>query len=194
MMIRLRAALTVKSRASLLPGAMAWGKPPPQPGGENSFPLIATRDCDEWMLFSVFPRLLQLRFIAATLGWWYICEIQSETLISRPRLDQWRGFPGNLQNGHFLLTFSQSHNVRFTSLPSNFPTHTPGLSHLSSSPSSWSWNAQVPIWLGKLSEKKLSLPSPSTPQRASLFPHHSKHNFRNIFTGISQRGVSGNVM
>ena len=175
-----------------------WLEPPtPQPGGENCFPLMMTLEGGGEMLFSVFPRLLQLRFIAATLGWWYICETQSETLISRLNWDGgwwWGGFPRNLQNGHF----PSSHFPPNSSHPSHFPTHTRALSHpLSLSFCSSSPHRDLQLRGGEemlkcqsdsenFLEKKLSLPS--APEQASLPPpFHSRHNFWNIFTKISRQ-------
>ena len=141
------------------------------------------------MLFSVFPRLLQLRFIAATLGWWYICETQSETLISRPNRDGRWGFPRNLHDRHFpshlyqlpiLLTFSHTHSCPFPSSP--YPSAPPLLIICSSGPKKCS---SANLTLKTFWKKSFHFLQPLSRLRSPFL--HSKHNFRNIFTRISRQ-------
>ena len=171
---RPRVALRLKSRAPPLPGAIACGAYHPL----NLVAKIVFPWC--WWPWircffpRFFPRLLQLRFIAATLGWWYICETQSETLISRPNrgYERWRwGFPRNLQNRHFL-----SHFISFPLSPPHIFPHTlqvfpilyplPLLIVICNSGPKKCWSAN--LTLKTFWKKKLSLPS--TPQQALLPP------------------------
>ena len=187
---RPRVALTLKSRAPPLPGAIAWGAYHPL----NLVAKIVFPWCWwPWMRCffpRFFPRLLQLRFIAATLGWWYICETQSETLISRPNRDGRWGFPRNLHDRHF-----PSHLYQLPTPPPHIFPHTlqifPILYPLlllivicNSGPKKcWSAN----LTLKTFWKKSFHFLQPLN-RLCSLPPLlHSKHNFRNIFTRISRQ-------
>ena len=147
--------------------------------------------------------LLQLRFIAATLGWWYICEIYCETLkLSRLSRNEgfqgtWRWLPWNLHNGHappstlpldqlllpshiFTKTLS---NILLSRLPNIF-----SLSRQLQLLRKWR-NANLGLW--KVSGKKLSL------QPLACFhppSHPSRHpTTRGITFGIYLPGFQSNA-
>ena len=144
--------------------------------------------------------LLQLRFIAATLGWWYICEIYCETLkLSRLSRNEgfqgtWRWFPWHLHNGH-----APPSTLPLDQLlpPSHIFTETLSNILLSRLPNIFSLSRQLQLeevkkrqsrtlksfWKKTFTSTPCLLPSPLSPISP---PHHSRHNFWNIFTGISK--------
>ena len=146
--------------------------------------------------------LLQLRFIAATLGWWYICEIYCETL-KLSRLSRNEGFQGTRR---WQVPLKLAQRTCFPIHPSP-GWNPPSLSHLhqdtlehSPFPSSQYFLSQSSaatfeevkkrqsrtlksFWKKTFTSTPCLLPSPLSPISP---PHHSRHNFWNIFTGISK--------
>ena len=190
MRMRLRVALTVKSRAAPLPGAMAtlapstWWRKWFSPlyddlGGWDAFSKIVTTAlhcCHAGLVI----------YMRDTKGDTHI-ETESERLVLGVPL---KPAERTFHISHFLsslhptqpplFTFSHTHSCPFPSFL--YPSPAPPLLLVICN-SGARRNAQVPIWLWKLSGKKAFtsfnpwtgfLPPPSI--------HHSKHNFWNIFT------------
>ena len=197
MRMRLRVALTVKSRAPPLPVAMAWGTYPLNLVAKIVFPWWRP-----WMR-CFFPSFQDCYNCASLLPRWD-GDIYARHNARHSYWD-WIGTGGGGGGGGSPETcrtdISHSH-ISLQILPS-FPHIFPhtllplpilSLSVCSSSPHHLQlrWgrrrNAQVPIWLWKLSGKKAftSFSSSWTGFAPSPFLH-SKHNFWNIFTRISRQ-------
>ena len=183
---RLREALTVKSRAPPLPGAIAWGTYPLNLVAKMVFPWWRP-----WMR-CFFPSFQDCYNCASLLPRW-----DGDIYARHKARHSYRDRIGTGVGGSPETCMTDISPHIFISFPSSshFPTHTPALSHpllilllllSSSSATQGRRNAQVPIWLWKLSGKKAFTSFNPSAGFAPPFLH-SKHNFRNIFTRISRQ-------
>ena len=195
MRMRLRVALTVKSRAPPLPAAMAWATYP-----STWWRKLFSPDDDLggwwWDAFFRLSKIVTTALHCCHAGMViYMRDTKRDTHIETelgrglvggvPQKPAERTFPLLTFPSKFFppLTFSHTHSCPF---PSPFFILLLLLSSSWSATQGGRRNAQVPIWLWKLSGKK-AFTSFSSWTGFPPSPFHSRHNFWNIFTKISRQ-------